>query len=383
MAEPDTIEDGADARGEAGGDESPQRRFPCAQCGGKLEFAPGADALVCPYCNASSTIPLAPTELSERDFNDEIERLRTARPEDATPVVKCGACAAEVTRPPGASAFACPFCGTNIVSQETCPARVRPDGVLPFVVPRQKAEDSYRAWLRSRWFAPNAIKTQAFLNEQFKGVYLPAWTFDAQARTWYTGQRGDYYYVMVPRTRTVNGRSTVVMVRERRTRWRPASGVVDNAFDDVLVPACKALPEKKQRALEPWDLKKAEPYRDEFLAGFSAQVYQVGLPEGFALARTEMEERIAATVRADIGGDEQRITSMNPQYRGVTFKHLLLPVWISAYRYAGKLYQCFVNARTGEVVGERPYSFWKIFFLVVTILCIVAVVVLLARTQGR
>jgi hypothetical protein len=96
-----------------------------------------------------------------------------------------------------------------------------------------------------------------------------------------------------------------------------------------------------------------------------------------------MEERIAATVRADIGGDEQRITSMNPQYRGVTFKHLLLPVWISAYRYAGKLYQCFVNARTGEVVGERPYSFWKIFFLVVTILCVVAVVVLLARTQGR
>jgi len=38
----------------------------------------------------------------------------------------------------------------------------------------------------------------------------------------------------------------------------------------------------------------------------------------------------------------------------VTFLHLLLPVWIGAYRFQAKVYQVLVNARTGEVQGERP-----------------------------
>jgi len=53
----------------------------------------------------------------------------------------------------------------------------------------------------------------------------------------------------------------------------------------------------------------------------------------------------------------------------VTFKHLLLPVWLAAYKYRGKTYRFVVNGRTGRVQGERPWSLWKI-----------AVAVLLATT---
>jgi hypothetical protein len=61
-------------------------------------------------------------------------------------------------------------------------------------------------------------------------------------------------------------------------------------------------------------------------------------------------------VRQDIGGDHQQIATLNTRHLGVTFKHILLPIWIASYRYREQLYQIMVNARTGEVVGRRPFS---------------------------
>jgi len=85
---------------------------------------------------------------------------------------------------------------------------------------------------------------------------------------------------------------------------------------------------------------------------------------------------IESAVRNDIGGDEQQIDSLSTTYSGITFKHLLLPVYAGAYRYNGKLFQILVNGRTGEIQGERPYSFWKIALLVMTILIVVLIVVM-------
>ena len=70
------------------------------------------------------------------------------------------------------------------------------------------------------------------------------------------------------------------------------------------------------------------------------------------------------TARQRIGGDTQQIHSVNSPYDAITFKHLLLPTWLMAYRYHNKVYQVFINAATGEVQGERPYSPWKITFAV-------------------
>lgn len=73
-------------------------------------------------------------------------------------------------------------------------------------------------------------------------------------------------------------------------------------------------------------------------------------------------------MRQDIGGDEQRIESIHREYAAVTFLHLLLPVWMGAYRFQAKVYRVRVNARTGEVQGERPYSSVKIALLSAAIL---------------
>ena len=78
-----------------------------------------------------------------------------------------------------------------------------------------------------------------------------------------------------------------------------------------------------------------------------------------------MDRMIARDVKYDIGGDDQRIGQIDTTISDVTFKHILLPVWLAAYKYRGQSYQFVVNGRTGRVQGERPYSAWKIGFAVI------------------
>ena len=166
----------------------------------------------------------------------------------------------------------------------------------------------------------------------------------------------------------IDGRPQVQTRQVRHTRWYAASAVVVNQFDDVLVPATKALQEDRLSRLEPWDLPELKPYEPAFLSGFKAQRYQVDAPAGLERAKELMEPEILQTIRQDIGGDEQEIHQVSTRYWNVTLKHLLLPAWVGAYRFRDQVYQAIVNARTGEVQGDRPYSAAKIAVLVIAIL---------------
>ncbi|WP_353099730.1 hypothetical protein [Myroides odoratus] len=70
------------------------------------------------------------------------------------------------------------------------------------------------------------------------------------------------------------------------------------------------------------------------------------------------EERIR--VRGHIGGDQQRVHRSNTDVSQVTFKHILLPLYMSSFRYKNKQYTFYANGVTGKVIGEPPYSAWKV-----------------------
>lgn len=356
------------------------QQFPCAKCGARLGYKPGTTSLRCPYCGHENPIEAGVGEVAELDYSAQLGELagRSATQERMT--VKCGACAAEVSAPPNVTAFACPFCGTNIVAVAHSTKQVKPGALLPFKVTREEARGAFRKWLASRWFAPGKLKHRAGIDETLSGMYMPYWTYDCQTRTAYTGARGDYYYTTQTYTAMVNGKPQVRTRQVRHTRWTGASGVVGNKFDDVLVNASSSLPVGLVTKLEPWDLKSAVAYQDEYLSGFIAESYQVDLVEGFAIAKGIMDPTIRGTVKRDIGGDEQRIDRMDVVYRGITFKHLLLPVWVSAYRYKGKVYRFLVNARTGEVQGDRPYSAVKITLAVLGVLAVIGIIALIVMT---
>jgi len=148
-------------------------------------------------------------------------------------------------------------------------------------------------------------------------------------------------------------------------RWTPVRGRVRRFFDDVLVVASKSLPKGVADALEPWDLHAMVPYTESYLAGFRAEGYTIDLRDGFAGGRAKMDLQIRRDVRFDIGGDQQRVQAVDTEFGDVTFKHILLPVWIAAYRYRSKTYRFVINGRSGRVYGERPYSIVKIAVAVI------------------
>jgi hypothetical protein len=152
------------------------------------------------------------------------------------------------------------------------------------------------------------------------------------------------------------------------TNWTWVSGQVQHFFDDVLICASKSLPLDLVDALMPWDMESLTPFKPDYLSGFKTERYAVALEDGFNSAKVIMDGAIRQLVQQDIGGDHQQISTVETRHLGVTFKHLLLPIWIASYRYREQLYQIIVNARTGEVQGRRPYSVWKIASLTIAII---------------
>ena len=354
------------------------RQFPCRQCGANLVFAPGTTSLRCEYCGTQNDVAPLVVEIEELDFHAHASGVGAGAETQETLTVRCNACGAETDFTHDVAASKCPFCGAAIVATAVSRKQIKPRSLLPFHVTKQQADELFRRWVASLWFAPGDLVRIA-RRTGIDGAYVPAWTYDSDTFSRYTGQRGDDYWDTETYTAIVNGRSERRTRQVRRTRWTSVSGQVSNRFDDVLVLATRSLPPKQARALEPWDLGALVPYRDEYLSGFAAESYQLDLVQGFEAAKGIMAQTIEWTIRRDIGGDHQRIDGVDTRYRDVTFKHILLPVWISAYRYHQRVFRFLVNARTGEVQGERPWSAIKITLLVLLIAAIVAVVLFMTR----
>lgn len=353
---------------------SSEHRFPCGTCGADMHFDPENHDLLCPHCGATSDLDFSTsTALREHSFNADIDPnlwIEDTEDQQQTRVTHCTSCSAQIDFSDTAHATQCPYCASPIVTDTGQKRSHKPDGVLPFHLKETQARQALVDWLGSRWFAPNSMAEFARKGRSMSGTYMPYWTYDAQTKSDYSGERGDDYYVT--KNVTINGKQSTR--RERKTRWRRASGRVARFFDDVLVAASTALPQKHLQGLEPWDLPATRPYSPDYLAGFNAESYTVSRAEGFLVAQSKMERIIERDVRFDIGGDRQRIHSLNTQVSNVTFKHILLPVWSAAYKYRGKTYRVLINGQTGQVTGERPYSRVKVIFAGLVALLISAVV---------
>ncbi len=343
----------------------------CTNCGANLKFEPGAQSLVCQYCNTNNPILVEKAQIIENDYNTFLdENIATAEVQTVS-TVKCSSCGAATTLALNVASSNCPYCDTPLVVKDASNNKlIKPKYLLPFKIERNTAKTSFVKWVGGLWFAPNKLKQYAEHSaEKLRGVYMPYWTYDSNTISDYSGSRGEHYYV-TETYRDSNGNTQTRSVQ--RTAWYPASGTVRNTFDDVLVCASHSLPTKLVNELEPWDLPELVSYDDKFLAGFVTESYQTELKQGFEEAKKRMANKIDSTVRSDIGGDVQQVHSINTQYNDITFKHILLPLWISAYKFNDKVYRFTINARTGEVQGERPYSAWKIAFLVIGILAAIA-----------
>ena len=314
------------------------------------------------------------TKLQSLDYHEAVAQALPPDSFEETRVVHCDTCGAEVQFEENVHSSECPFCASPVVTDTGTHRHIKPQAILAFRLSEREAHEKMGQWLKGLWFAPSKLSKYARSTGKLSGLYVPYWAFDVATKSRYTGQRGTHYYVTVGSGKNAR--------RERRTRWSSASGRVQRQFLDLLVMAAQSLPRANIRRLEPWTMADLQPYSSEYLSGFRAEGYTVALPEGFEIAKERMAEQINADIRRDIGGDEQRISSVNTDYSDERFKHLLLPIWMAAYRYRGKSYRFIVNGQTGRVQGERPWSPWKIAGAVLAGLVFLAIAFYVAEMGG-
>jgi DNA-directed RNA polymerase subunit RPC12/RpoP len=371
--------------------------FPCANCGAKLAYDAASQTMACEFCGTKQAVPqpqvpvqlqgiagtgALPAAVEETTIE---EGMRMAARGYGAPVttIGCKDCGATVHVGEGERTTACAFCGSKQVLPEGAgEPPIRPGGLLPFRVPKEDANKRFGAWIGALWFRPNDLKKIARV-EEMGGVYVPFWTFNADVASQWTADRGHYYYETESYTETINGRREERTRQVQHTRWEGASGWRNDHFDDMLVPAGRALPENLVGKLSTFDTKQLVPYQPHFLAGWRAEQYAVDLPVAFNTAQQKMARVQEGRCGGDVGGDTHRNLSVSNEIQRPTFKHVLMPVWIAAYRYNGKVYRFLVNGQTGEVVGVAPWSFLKIAAFVVVILAIIGgIVAAVARSNA-
>ncbi len=373
-----------------------EHRYPCQQCGAELRFSPGQTVLKCDHCGFEQAIapegsadagpwakPLKTKAFQEYPLAKGIADDLPASASIEVRSTKCPNCGGVVEFQGASHSTECPFCASPVVVDTGTERKIKPQAVLPFALDEPAARRALVKWLGSLWFAPNRLLEFTRAGRAMNGVYVPYWTFDADTQSSYRGAKGVHYYETRTVTVNVNGKNETRQEQVQKTRWYPASGNVSREFDDVLTIASTSLPTRLGDGLEPWDLSQIQPYTPDYLAGFQAEGYTVALADGNTVAKAKMANVIREDVRRDIGGDEQRIDSVDTSYSAETFKHILLPVWMAAYKYNAKSYRFLVNGQTGEVQGERPWSVWKITFAAIGVAIVAGVGYYLYQKYGQ
>jgi predicted RNA-binding Zn-ribbon protein involved in translation (DUF1610 family) len=357
------------------------RKFPCPQCGARLDFDPSAQGLKCPYCSYHQAVQTAEEkEVLERNYMEFLARDESKIKAIAghTSQTTCTGCGAVVLLEDKMATEQCPFCHTHLEAKsEKVEGMIEPESVLPFKVDLRGARTAFTRWVESLWFAPNELKKIAALGE-LTGVYLPYWTYDSMTYSSYSGQRGDNYTDTEYYTETTSdGRTESKSRTVTRIHWYYVSGEVQHFFDDVLVCGSHSITLSLLNDLGEWDLENLKPFEPDYLSSFKTERYSIGLKDGLVEAKKLMEPVIQSLIRRDIGGDHQRIDNKQTRYTGITFKHTLLPIWVAVYRFQNQTYQIVVNGRSGRVSGYRPYSFSKIAGLILGIMAIIGFIMVL------
>ncbi|MCF6289362.1 MAG: primosomal protein N' (replication factor Y) - superfamily II helicase, partial [Proteobacteria bacterium] len=314
-------------------------QFVCKKCNYELDYEIGQNSLVCQSCGEVEPIETQVFNIFHANpYDSTVMDLIQDEPDIIHHHVRCNTCGAGFDFPQDTHADECPYCDSNIIVPVKLQRQLSPDAVLPFEIKEQQANVSFRKWIKSLWFAPNSLKRLAMRKHPIQGTYIPYWGFDANTYSKYSGQRGTNYTTTV--TVRINGKTQTRLVT--KIRWRYVSGNVTHEFDNVLVPASEILANHLTMSMKNWKLAKATNYNPKFLSGYKSELYQVGLPRGLTRAKKIMTTFIRGLVRSDIGGDHQRISSLNSRYERVGFKLILMPLWISAFLYNRKTFQFII-----------------------------------------
>lgn len=327
----------------------------CKSCGADMYFDIASGKLRCPYCDTTEGIS---ANVFEQERSLENFKEDTLKHETGAITYQCPNCHAKTVMHEYGTSAKCPFCGaTNILQTEDIPG-LAPDAILPFKVTKEEASSNSLKWVRKKIYAPNKLK-KSFKPENLNSVYSPTFTFDSNTYSSYEGRLGKHY------TETVGSGDQKRTVT--KTRYFNVRGSYEQFFDDILIEVSPKVSQREFEKVGAFDTKNAVEYNTEFIAGHASERYDTGVNDAYEVAKKKMAERIRSAILSKYDYDVVEYLNVSTNYKQSSFKHLLVPLWCSAFKYRDKIYNYFINGRTGRVGGKTPVAIWKVALTVLVI----------------
>ncbi len=357
------------ASGVLGGVDATGKVFLCPKCGGRMSFALEAERLTCEYCGFSQGYHPDRRQVEELEQVLDFVMPTKAGHHWATDQqqLKCEQCGALNLLPPGSAATTCAYCGSNQLIRSTAITElIEPHAVILMKIEEQEAYRLTSRWLGRGLFAPDTLATSGS-SMRLRPAYFSCWTFDGTAE--------------------VRWNCEVAEGSGNNKHWRPVTGVAMRIFNDFMVSGVKAFPDRDLDRVGPFELPLAEVFRPDFLAGWTTLLYDLSLSDASLVAREKVLRWLRPTMSDEIepGTEKRNITIGGGSFHGLTFKHILVPVWQGEYLYKGKSYRLLVNGQNGKVVGDKPkdtFKVWMAVIMVLLVLGLIAFAIWILRDMG-
>ena len=342
--------------------------YPCSECGAFLTWNAREVILRCDHCGHKQTPealgPVPP--VSELSLKEALEAL-SRHVDLPAEVMRCQRCGAEVQFAAGKSHSACTYCGSVRVRVDGAQApHLTPGGLIPFSIPRDQVLNAFRAWKAEVENVPR--KLREVVPALIHGFYVPFWTFDARAKNTYHAFIAEEHETVD--TYAVQTGDRVVKRQKLRTfvENKPVEGSFETFTDDLLVTAgVKPEPELLRKVLD-FNFEKLKPYRPEYLAGFQTVEYRHSLAEAWKKASTEILKRQRKEVQKHYAGQQLHHLKVDSKLEDLTYKHILLPFWVIAYRFSGRVYHAVMNGQTGTLHVQIPRTYTLYVWIGISVL---------------
>lgn len=358
--------------------------FKCPQCGATTAYDPGAASLTCAHCGyqeenraeivgqlaEENEFTLQNLALAERGWGEQRKELH------------CDSCGADISLAADDLSSTCTFCGSNrVIARVVTQEALRPRFLIPFKRTIEQVRVQADLWLGQGWMYPASL-TRVARNAEFRGVYLPFWTFDASISAQWKAEVG------YERTERYYDAGSKSWKTRRRIDWRWENGRVKLNPDDWLGIGTTRISNLLLQRLYPFDLQELTTYQAGFLAGWQALNYDIRLQDAWETVKAGMREKTRQACRVQIHSTHVRNFSMAADFADEAWRYILLPVYVTTYQYDNKSYQILVNGQTGTVAGQKPVEWWKIWLAVAGLMlpgalsALVGLVLLLAGGLG-
>ena len=239
--------------------------------------------------------------------------------------------------------------------------QLRPKFLVPFKIDPQKCQQIAREWLGRSWMVPKELKQFAAM-DSFTAIYLPYWTFHAITNASWKAEVGhrvsERYY---------DGSSKSWKTRTKIV-WRWKSGNAGLDIDDLLVAGTERVNARHLGNVDHFNLSEMVAYAPVFLAGLQAKGYDRPLEPAWEIAREVMREKTKDACMRQASTSMVRNFSMKLDFSDESWRYLLLPVYLAAYQFNGKTFHAIVNGQTGDISGQRPVDWKKIWLVIAMIL---------------